>query len=157
MDLIANLLKNVDIDDIAGKFGFDTEEVKKIVGALGSNEEVKKVIPDIASQATQAQASEQTAGAQANTEQGGMDLTSMLSGLNLESVFSSLSKETGIDKEKLNNGGTGLIGAVLSKLTGAQGGGLLSLLNADSLTAMLDKDGDGKITDDLLDAAKKLF
>jgi len=147
MDLLGNLLKNIDVTDIAQKFGFDAEEVQKIVGALGNNEEVQKAIPNLVSQQQAQQQGEQQANPE--EEKGGFDLSS----LNMESIFSSLSEQTGVNKEKLSTGGSGLIGAVLSKLTGGQGG-LSSLLNAENLTAMLDKDGDGKITDDLLDAAK---
>ena len=151
MDIIGNLIKHVDLADVAQKFGFDTEEVQKIVGALSNNEEVKKAMPGLAKEGlAQQQKQAAEAGAEAQDEP---DLKEAVSGLNLESIFASLSKDTGVDKEKLSAGGSGLLGTILSKAMGGQGG---SLLSAENLSAMLDKDGDGKIVDDLFDMAKNM-
>ena len=152
MDILANLLKNVDIGDVAQKFGFDSEEVEKIIGSLTNNDEVKKAMPEIAKEGL---AQQTKANAESEAE-GGFDFSSVLGGLNLDSIFSSVSKDTGVEQEKLSSNGKGLMGALLSKAMGLEGG-LANMLNPENLKAMLDKDGDGQITDDLLDVAKNLF
>ena len=152
MDIIGNLIKHVNLEDVAQKFGFDTEEVQKIVGALGTNEEVKKAMPGLVKEGL-AQQQKQEAAAQSDEAQDEPDLKTAVSGLNLESIFSSLSKQTGVDQEKLSSGGSGLLGTILSKAMGKQGG---SLLSAANLSAMLDKDGDGKIVHDLFNMAKNM-
>ena len=152
MDIIGNLIKHVNLEDVAQKFGFDAEEVQKIVGALGTNEEVKKAMPELVKEGL-AQQQKQEATAQGDEAQDEPDLKAAVSGLNLESIFSSLSKQTGVDQGKLSSGGSGLLGTILSKAMGKQGGSLLSSAN---LSAMLDKDGDGKIVDDLFAMAKNM-
>ena len=84
----------------------------------------------------------------------------------LGDVISNLTSSTGISAEKITqavpslttafmsffSNSAGGLGDMLQGFIGGEGGSML-----DNVTNFLDKDGDGQVVDDLVDAAKKLL
>lgn len=141
MDLFKELMSQIDLEDLSKAANFKAEDLSKVITAIGSK----------------------VAGSSAG-ESIGIEQISKLLGGNLDSLAADISATTGIDASKLSQSLPAIFAALTAKF---QQGGLNSLVEAlgskaggglmDVLGAALDQNKDGKVSDDLLEAAKKLF
>ena len=146
MDLLKTLLSQANLEDIAKSVGFDAADLQKVVAAIG---------PTL-TKASSGQSADQILALFSSS-----DVASKLQDGNF---IEEISKATGIDVTKLTQSLPGIVSALTAKF---QQGGLNSIMESfgsesaksigTAVTALLDKDKDGQIADDLLDAAKKLF
>jgi len=183
MDIIKNFIDsdNPIVNAIASKVGLDKDQISSLVeglvpelnngvqskvseGASGIQSLINGL--DLSSLAKLVGGNSEGVAESEASSMGATLLKNILGGEEgVGSIISNLTSSTGISADKVGevvpsittafmsffSNNAGGVGEMFQSLTGGEG----SIM--ENVTSLLDKDGDGQVVDDLLDAAKKLF